>query len=159
MNEEYKAYLLSIEWKTIRQRLFTERGKQCERCSSNRILQIHHLTYERIFKEEMSDLLILCRSCHEKEHGIGKVKKNKVVKKNIKKQKGYKKDPHKVAQGKKSHRIRKEKFTAKNPVEKVLRQHKNGKYKTLMAFNTAYNCAIKRCKRFGVPYAHLLHGK
>lgn len=161
MNEKYKEYLLSPTWAEIKLDLINSRGQRCERCQKKtKWLQVHHLTYERIFKEEPCDLQLLCAGCHKKEHGIGTNKKFNVSKAKKKlgldKAKKKIKDPNKVAAGKKSHRIRKERFTAKNPVEKVLRQHKNGKYKTLMAFNTAYNCAIKRCKRFGVPYVHLI---
>ena len=46
MDDKYKAYLLSNEWKQIRIDLITIRGSKCEKCSkkTNR-LQVHHLTY------------------------------------------------------------------------------------------------------------------
>jgi hypothetical protein len=46
---------------------------KCERCQkavkpwdSN----VHHNTYTRKGSESTDDLLVLCRECHEKEHGI-----------------------------------------------------------------------------------------
>jgi 5-methylcytosine-specific restriction endonuclease McrA len=65
---DYKKHLASNEWKGIRQRLFAERGKKCERCASTDEIEVHHKTYERLGKEEPDDLLILCEACHEKEH-------------------------------------------------------------------------------------------
>jgi|GEM_PF-6640240 hypothetical protein len=70
--KEYHDYLKSKEWRNIRLRLLAERGEVCQRCGKScdrRYLHIHHLTYDRIFKEEPGDLLILCIDCHRKEHG------------------------------------------------------------------------------------------
>ncbi len=39
---------------------------RCAVCGSKKKLQIHHLTYDRIFKEEMTDLIPLCDSDHER---------------------------------------------------------------------------------------------
>ena len=75
MTEEYKKYLLSDEWAKLKIDLFNFRGKKCEKCGSKKQICVHHLTYKNIYKEELSDLVILCRNCHEKEHGILKHKK------------------------------------------------------------------------------------
>jgi hypothetical protein len=32
-------------------------------------LHVHHLTYERLGKELIEDVQIICRKCHHKEHG------------------------------------------------------------------------------------------
>jgi len=83
MDDTYKAYLLSNEWKQIRIDLLTIRGNKCERCNkkSNR-LQVHHLTYERIYNENQEDLILLCGICHQKAHGLIKEKpKKKPIKK------------------------------------------------------------------------------
>lgn len=66
--EEYRNYLLSKEWANIRIDLFASRGRKCEACGSSKKLQVHHLHYRNIFKEEPSDLMILCAACHEEEH-------------------------------------------------------------------------------------------
>lgn len=65
MNQEYSEYLLSDAWKYKRREKLIHGGKKCEICGVKKRLQIHHLTYERIFKEEMEDLMILCRRHHE----------------------------------------------------------------------------------------------
>lgn len=64
MNAEYEQYLASVSWADKRdERLRLSRG-MCESCGANRKIQVHHLTYERIFKEEMDDLMCLCEQCH-----------------------------------------------------------------------------------------------
>jgi hypothetical protein len=66
----YKSYLTSPEWASIRNDLFALRGEKCERCGSSCYLQVHHLTYDRLFKELPEDLEILCAGCHKAEHKI-----------------------------------------------------------------------------------------
>jgi len=43
-------------------------NNECSDCGDVAI-DVHHITYERIFKEKFSDLTPLCRSCHSKKHG------------------------------------------------------------------------------------------
>ena len=74
MNErEYQKYLKGSHWRKIRGKKLETAGQTCEECGANSfdvILDIHHLTYERIGRERLSDLKVLCRDCHEKAHGI-----------------------------------------------------------------------------------------
>ena len=37
-------------------------------CGTNRGVQLHHLTYERIGNEELDDLIALCSGCHQVVH-------------------------------------------------------------------------------------------
>ncbi len=84
MTNKYKEYLLSDEWAAIRNDLYTVRGRNCERCGSDKNLQVHHKNYKNIFHEEPSDLEILCNGCHFKEHGLDKkAKKVKMSKRFI----------------------------------------------------------------------------
>jgi len=69
IRKKYSDYLKSKDWANIRIDLFENRGKRCERCDSENRLEVHHLHYRNIFKEEPQDLVILCHSCHSKEHG------------------------------------------------------------------------------------------
>ena len=69
MDSKYKNYLKSPKWKAIREKLFSIRGRKCERCENTTSLQVHHKTYKRLYNEKLSDLEILCLSCHELEHG------------------------------------------------------------------------------------------
>lgn len=66
----YAAYLASPEWKMRRIQIMSKRGAKCERCGARRTLQIHHKTYARLGRELPEDLEILCRKCHETEHGL-----------------------------------------------------------------------------------------
>jgi len=66
--EYYKRYLKSEKWRLLKQKLFRERGFNCELCKSQRNLHVHHITYERLGKEEDDDVMILCEGCHKKAH-------------------------------------------------------------------------------------------
>lgn len=66
--EYYKnVYLLSSEWGIKRQAVMDAYNWECQKCDE-KATQLHHTTYDNIFKEKFEDLLPLCRSCHEKEH-------------------------------------------------------------------------------------------
>ena len=83
MDAKYKAYLLSDEWKQLKIDLVQQRGFKCEVChKKTKLLQLHHLTYERIYNENESDLQLLCGICHQKAHGLikDKTKKPKAAK-------------------------------------------------------------------------------
>jgi len=67
----YRKYLKSPQWKSIRTFIITSRQYTCEKCLnkfSENQLQVHHLTYKRIFKEDMMDLLLVCEPCHKSLH-------------------------------------------------------------------------------------------
>ncbi|BCM89096.1 hypothetical protein IAD21_00940 [Abditibacteriota bacterium] len=66
--EEHKRHLASTEWAQTRARKLAE-CPHCERCKTSWSLQVHHRTYVNVPREEMSDLEVLCRLCHEEEHG------------------------------------------------------------------------------------------
>lgn len=68
--QKYHDYLRSEQWEAIRDVVIKDRNRKCERCGSKKNLQVHHKTYERIFNEDLSDLELLCRPCHKKEHNI-----------------------------------------------------------------------------------------
>jgi len=65
----YYEYLKSKEWASIRKSIIEDR-KRCERCYAENDLQVHHKTYENVFNEKDEDLELLCRHCHQKEHGL-----------------------------------------------------------------------------------------
>ena len=65
----YHEYLNSNDWQNKRQDAFNVYGKQCDMCCSREDgLNVHHKTYENIFNEDISDLQILCASCHSNVH-------------------------------------------------------------------------------------------
>lgn len=78
--KKYLKYLKSEKWANIRLDLFLCRGEKCELCERKNKLQIHHLTYDRIFNEEPEDLVILCSRCHRNQHPVEQIKKRIKVK-------------------------------------------------------------------------------
>lgn len=67
--EKYQLYLQSREWAELRNKVRERANGICERCSWQEIHAVHHLTYKRIYNEELSDLRGLCKGCHEFIHG------------------------------------------------------------------------------------------
>ena len=65
----YREYLSSPHWHRLRERRLREDFHSCTRCSAQSSLQVHHLTYDRLGCERLTDLVTLCRACHQKEHG------------------------------------------------------------------------------------------
>ena len=43
---------------------------RCQLCNTGGSLQVHHRTYQRRGYERLDDLTVLCRKCHERQHGI-----------------------------------------------------------------------------------------
>lgn len=73
----YAQYLMSPEWKSVRSRWMASEfcmGDMCHTagCRSLYALQLHHRTYARIGYEDMSDLVLVCQSCHHKIHVLQK---------------------------------------------------------------------------------------
>lgn len=69
----YDEFLQDSRWKAFRQFVFSVRGCKCERCESTKNLQVHHIKYKEgllPWEYTCNDVMVLCRSCHEKIHGI-----------------------------------------------------------------------------------------
>lgn len=69
----YEEYMRSPAWAAKRQQRLELDGHKCRTCGctfEERPLQVHHVTYERLGHEELSDLITLCRSCHEAITGV-----------------------------------------------------------------------------------------
>ncbi len=65
---DYKAYLQSDEWHARSEACKARAGQRCMVCNTHRsqtTLDAHHRTYERLGREEDSDLVALCRVCHD----------------------------------------------------------------------------------------------
>ena len=79
----YRKYLNSDEWKEIREIVKERDGNKCLICNCAEDkdegihLSVHHRTYKNKFKERenLGDLITLCRSCHDIFHNIKKYKK------------------------------------------------------------------------------------
>ena len=72
-NEKYQRYLSSAVWKKLRQAVIDRCNDCCERCGKRLVDEIHHVTYKRIYKEDLDDLLGLCEGCHAYIHEKTKI--------------------------------------------------------------------------------------
>lgn len=64
---KYSTYLKSKRWEEVR--TATKNYYQCcQSCGSDKNLQVHHLTYERLGRELFEDLTLLCGKCHMLKH-------------------------------------------------------------------------------------------
>lgn len=66
----YEQYLQTVEWRQRRNRALARAAWRCQGagCDSQRELQVHHRTYERLGAELDEDLEVLCGRCHRAEH-------------------------------------------------------------------------------------------
>lgn len=71
--DRYAEYLQSYEWLDLRERVLQRDRYRCtvtgKAAKTGDLLQVHHLTYERVGCELMEDLITVCRSAHEQIHG------------------------------------------------------------------------------------------
>lgn len=63
----YEEYLLTQHWRKFREAYIEEYGDKCRVCGA-RGADLHHLYYENLGNESFDEVLLLCRSCHVKEH-------------------------------------------------------------------------------------------
>ena len=66
---EYDKYIKSVRWRNICDLMKKQAKYRYSHCGygghSSAILEVHHLTYESFGHEDMKDLLVLCKPCHE----------------------------------------------------------------------------------------------
>jgi hypothetical protein len=66
---EYKRYLQSPQWKRLRRLAISSVDGFCQRCKQpKKDLEVHHKNYNNFGNEDLSDLEVLCKSCHELIH-------------------------------------------------------------------------------------------
>jgi RNase P subunit RPR2 len=66
---QYHHYLRTRRWGRRRDEAL-RRQPYCTLCRKTTRLIVHHNTYVRIGDERPDDLVVLCRDCHAKHHGI-----------------------------------------------------------------------------------------
>lgn len=64
----YQRYLRSPQWREKRRRILIRCKHKCERCGLWRAVNVHHLTYARLYDEPLSDLMAVCIRCHQELH-------------------------------------------------------------------------------------------
>lgn len=69
----YKELLKSPKWQKKRLEVFQRDGFKCTFCSDSETqLQVHHLRYHKNpIEQSISDLVTLCKDCHEITSGVG----------------------------------------------------------------------------------------
>jgi len=71
--KNYERYMRSRDWALIKLQIFSRDHYKCRKCHATiaqRMLNVHHLTYERVFHEKFDDLITLCSVCHREEHNL-----------------------------------------------------------------------------------------
>ena len=64
-----QQYLKSPEWKALKSKVLNRDNYTCQSCNTNGIsLEVHHITYQNFGNENLSDLVSLCRNCHQSIH-------------------------------------------------------------------------------------------
>jgi 5-methylcytosine-specific restriction endonuclease McrA len=69
MWERYLKYLDSPEWAKLREAVRARCKNRCERCQMWRMEHVHHISYDMLFQERLTDLVGLCEACHKFIHG------------------------------------------------------------------------------------------
>jgi 5-methylcytosine-specific restriction endonuclease McrA len=64
----YHWYLGSAFWRERREFILQRANFTCEKCGKRRAIEVHHLTYIRVFQELPSDLIAVCQPCHAEIH-------------------------------------------------------------------------------------------
>jgi predicted HNH restriction endonuclease len=78
-SERYEATLRSPRWRQLKWRRIQIAEFRCEKCGAEfrgsrakramRYFDLHHLHYRRVGAEDINDVQVLCRGCHEAVHG------------------------------------------------------------------------------------------
>ena len=81
--KKYHKYLLSKEWAALKEKALQQNGGLCCLCKKEGLLEVHHKTYENLFKEKDEDLICVCRDCHRELHGLGSRQKTAIIDKKM----------------------------------------------------------------------------
>jgi len=66
-----KAYMRTPQWLKLKQDVLDFQNQRCGHCKVIVDLgttDLHHMTYERLFNEEITDMKALCKKCHHNYH-------------------------------------------------------------------------------------------
>lgn len=72
--DKYKLYLKTMHWLSKKQETYEFFNHKCYYCKQdvgNFRYNIHHLSYDNLWNEVVGkDIVLVCKSCHSKQHGI-----------------------------------------------------------------------------------------
>lgn len=79
---KYIKYINSDAWRAMRSRVLERDSCRCRDCGhTSPRNHVHHLTYARLGRERLDDLVTLCKACHDAvHHGSMTVSRKKAVK-------------------------------------------------------------------------------
>lgn len=66
----YKTHIQSREWREKRSAVILLARGKCERCGKWPVVNVHHLTYDNLGSEPLTDLMGVCRKCHKEIHSL-----------------------------------------------------------------------------------------
>jgi Na+-translocating ferredoxin:NAD+ oxidoreductase RnfC subunit len=118
---EYRNYLNSDHWHDFKTMIKVKYGCiKCGVCGSTKNTNIHHLNYNHLGKEKLSDVVVLCRYCHKKYHD-GEITEDVI--KHIAKHRKLFSQPYKTIklQGTKSYKYRKDTSRMEESARKVIK--------------------------------------
>jgi 5-methylcytosine-specific restriction endonuclease McrA len=64
----YKMYLRSDKWHEFRIEALRYYFNRCCFCGNTEKLNVHHINYDNLYKEELKDVTVLCWKCHSRHH-------------------------------------------------------------------------------------------
>lgn len=70
-SRDYKEYLKTLEWHTLKRQVYVRDNYRCRQCSkdlSKMNGNVHHVTYDRVYNEKLDDLVLVCPDCHQLIH-------------------------------------------------------------------------------------------
>jgi phage terminase large subunit GpA-like protein len=70
--KEYTHYLKSKHWASFKAWVYSL-VHRCAACGSDDRLNIHHISYGRLGREKLEDVVVLCRQCHTYLHNSEKM--------------------------------------------------------------------------------------
>jgi len=62
---DYKRYMKTPQWRNKREVVLHRAQYRCQCCKKREANQAHHLTYDRVGRERLSDLQAVCYHCHK----------------------------------------------------------------------------------------------
>lgn len=64
----YRNYLTTDGWRARRIVALEFAHYRCQLCNSDKNLEVHHRCYDKLGREPLSDLVVLCAQCHRRHH-------------------------------------------------------------------------------------------
>lgn len=79
-NPIYLNYIKSEAWRLRCAAYFQKHGKFCKACGTFKgPIQVHHMSYDRLGREPMADLVSVCSPCHRGIHQLHRKRGRKIT--------------------------------------------------------------------------------